>query len=60
MEFQPLTSKEVNDYEIIVKRRSETDYSAYCPQINTMVDGFEHKEVEEKLKLEIQKHIDSL
>lgn len=60
MEFKPLTSKNIEDYETIVKRRSEIDYSAYCPQINTMVDGTEHQEVELKLKAEIQKHIDSL
>ncbi len=60
MEIKPFTSKNIEDYEIIVKRRSETDYSAYCPQINTMIDGTEHVEVEGKIKAEIQKHIDSL
>jgi hypothetical protein len=60
MEFKPLTSKNIEDYEVVVKRRSETDYSAYCPEINIMVDGTEHEEVELKLKAEIQKHIDSL
>lgn len=60
MEFKPLTSKNFEDYEIVVKRRSEIDYSAYCPQINIMVDGTEHEEVEQKIKAEIQKHIDTL
>ena len=41
-------------YEILVQKRGENNYAAYCPQLDLMVRGTAHAEVEEKLRLVIQ------
>ncbi|HET9136419.1 MAG TPA: hypothetical protein VFO76_07275 [Candidatus Kapabacteria bacterium] len=39
------------EYEILVRRRGETVYAAFCPQLNLIVNGTAHQQVEEKMKL---------
>ena len=39
------------EYEILVRRRGETGYSAFCPQLELIVNGTAHQQVEEKMKL---------
>ena len=42
------------NYEILVRKRGENDYAAYCPQLDLLVRGTAHAEVEEKLKRVIE------
>jgi predicted RNase H-like HicB family nuclease len=37
-------------YEILVRKRGENDYAAYCPQLDLVVSGTAHEEVENKMK----------
>jgi hypothetical protein len=45
------------NYEILVKREGETGYSAFCPQLELIVRGTAHVQVEEKMKLLIEEHV---
>ena len=38
------------EYEILVRRQGETGYSAFCPQLELIVRGTAHQQVEEKMK----------
>lgn len=53
-------SVDINDYEILIRKRGESDYASYCPQINQMVVGTEHEEVRELMKEQVDKHIRKL
>lgn len=37
-------------YDILVKREGETGYSAFCPQLELIVRGTAHQQVEEKMR----------
>jgi hypothetical protein len=54
------TSTDINDYEILIRRRGETDYASYCPQLAHMIKGTAHEEVEEAMKQFIMDHINAL
>jgi hypothetical protein len=60
MEATILKSKEMSDYEILIRRRGEHDYASYCPQLNHMIIGTEHEEVVKLMKAFIEEHIDKL
>ena len=49
-----------NDYEILIRRRDETGYAAYCPQLQHMIKGSAHVEVEEAMKQYVLDYIESL
>lgn len=55
-------SKSTNkwDYEILIRKRGESEYASYCPQLNYMLTGTQHAEVEMKMEEYIHKHIQSL
>jgi hypothetical protein len=55
-----LKSKNVEDYEILLRKRGVYEYASYCPQLNYMIKGKEHNETLEAMKLYIQNHIDSI
>jgi hypothetical protein len=38
------------EYEILIRRQGETGYSAFCPQLELIVRGTAHQQVEEKMK----------
>lgn len=46
-----------HDYEILIRRRGESDYASYCPQLAHMIKGTAHEEVEEAMKSFIRQHI---
>ena len=50
---------EVNgkEYEILVRRRGETVYAAFCPQLELIVNGTAHQQVEEKMRQLILEHV---
>ena len=43
-------------YDILVKREGETGYSAFCPQLELIVRGTAHQQVEEKMRQLILEH----
>jgi len=45
------------DYEILIRKRGESEYASYCPQLNYMLMGTEHAEVEMKMEEYIHTHI---
>jgi predicted RNase H-like HicB family nuclease len=51
---------DISNYEILVKREGETGYSAFCPQLELIVRGTAHQQVEEKMKQLIAEHIEKL
>ena len=51
-------STDTSDYEILIRRRGETDYASYCPQLAHMIKGQAHEEVEDAMKDYIIAHID--
>lgn len=60
MSFTISTSTNINDYEILIRRRGDMEYASYCPQLNLMITGAFHEEVENKMNERIQNHIESL
>ncbi len=38
------------EYEILVRRRGENVYAAFCPQLELIVNGTAHQQVEEKMR----------
>jgi len=44
------------DYEILIRRRGENVYAAFCPQLNLVITGTAHAEVEEKMRKLIEEH----
>lgn len=48
------------EYEILVRRRGENTYAAFCPQLELIVNGTAHVQVEEKMKLLIIEHVKKL
>lgn len=45
------------EYEILVRRRGENSYAAFCPQLELIVNGTAHVQVEEKMKMLITEHV---
>ncbi len=60
MSFEISKSKNTFDYEILIRRRGENEYASYCPQLNYMLTGQEHEEVENKMKEYIKEHISKI
>ena len=38
------------NYEILIRRRGETGYAAFCPELELIVNGTAHEQVENKMK----------
>ena len=45
------------NYEILIRRRGETGYAAFCPELELIVNGTAHEQVENKMKELILEHI---
>ncbi len=45
------------EYEILVRRQGEQVYSAFCPQLELIVRGTAHQQVEEKMKQLIMERV---
>lgn len=60
MSYKISTSVNVDDYEILIRRRGENEYASYCPQLNLMLTGTFHEEVENKMYEKIIQHINNL
>ncbi|MDQ1265674.1 MAG: hypothetical protein QG635_825 [Bacteroidota bacterium] len=60
MEIGKPTSTNPLDYEILIRKRGEDDYAAYCPQLYVMIKGAEHEEVRDKMKQHIESVIENI
>ncbi len=60
MPFTTSTSTNPDEYENLIRKRGESDYASYCPQLNFMIKGTEHEEVSDLMKAHIAQHIKSL
>ena len=47
------------NYEILIRRRGETGYDAFCPELELIVNGTAHEQVENKMKELILEHVAS-
>jgi hypothetical protein len=45
------------NYEILIRRRGENIYAAFCPELELIVNGTAHEQVENKMKELILEHI---
>ncbi len=50
----------MDDYEVLIRKRGDNQYASYCPQLNLMITGLFHEEVEEKMYSKIAQHIQNL
>ena len=48
------------EYEILVRRQDENVYAAFCPQLELIVRGIAHEQVENKMKELILQHVAKL
>jgi len=60
MEQTIIKSKDISDYQILIRRRGENQYASYCPQLNHMIIGTEHEEVVNLMKAYIEQYINNL
>lgn len=60
MERKISNSTNVNDYEILIRKRGEGKYASYCPQLNYMLTGDEHEQVYGLMVEKINEHIEKL
>lgn len=60
MDIKKPSSTKPYDYEILIRRTGVTEYSSYCPQLNFMIKGKEHEEVQNKMQDHVNKYIESL
>ncbi len=60
MEVKVSQSKNKFDYEILIRKQGGSNYASYCPQLNKMLVGTEHIEVQEAMEKVIEEHIASL
>ena len=45
------------EFEILIRRRGETGYAAFCPELELIVNGTAHEQVENKMKALILEHV---
>jgi hypothetical protein len=60
MEYKISQSTNVNDYEILIRKRGENEYASYCPQLNLMLTGTFHEEVEDLMLAKIKEHVENI
>ncbi len=60
MEIKKSTSVNIDEYEVLIRRRGEGVYASYCPQLNYMIKGEEHEEVQNKMWEYVKEYISTL
>ena len=58
--MEKMLSNNIDDYEVLIRRRNQDDYASYCPQLTHMIRGTNHEEVEEAMKQFIRAYIEKL
>lgn len=46
------------NYDILVRKDGENKYAAFCPQLNILVKGSSHEEVEMEVRKRIQAYLE--
>ncbi|MCR4417906.1 MAG: hypothetical protein WHV63_08810 [Ignavibacteria bacterium] len=49
---------EKTNYDILVRKDGENKYAAFCPQLNILVRGTSHEEVEMEVRKKIKEYLD--
>ena len=49
---------EKNNYDILVRKDGENKYAAFCPQLNILVKGTSHEEVEVEIRKRIKEYLE--
>jgi hypothetical protein len=60
MEIKKSDSTDTASYEILIRKRGESDYASYCPQLNLIIKGSEHEAVANEMRLKVDEHINKL
>jgi hypothetical protein len=60
MERKISNSLNINDYDVLIRRRGENAYASYCPQLNYMLVGEEDEQVYSLMLEKIRAHIEQL
>lgn len=60
MEIKISNSTNIDDYEIMIRKRGDNNYASYCPQINLIIRGTQHEEVHYAMLDKINEHIERL
>jgi len=50
---------EKTNYDILVRKDGENKYAAFCPQLNILVKGTSHEEVEMAVRKKIEEILES-
>lgn len=45
-------------YDILIRKDGENKYAAFCPQLNIIVRGTSHEEVEMLIRKKIQEYLE--
>lgn len=45
------------EFEILIRRQGENVYSAFCPQLELIVRGTAHQQVEQKMQQLVEEHV---
>jgi predicted RNase H-like HicB family nuclease len=49
---------EKTNYDILVRKDGEKKYAAFCPQLNILVKGTSHEEVEMEVRKRIKEYLE--
>lgn len=49
---------EKKNYDILVRKDGEKKYTAFCPQLNILVKGTSHEEVEMEVRKKIKEYLE--
>lgn len=60
MEIKISKSTNIDDYEIMIRKRGENNYASYCPQLNLILRGVQHEQVQHAMLDKINQHIERL
>ena len=60
MEIKISKSTNIDDYEIMIRKRGDNNYASYCPQLNLILRGNQHEEVQYAMLDKINEHIERM
>lgn len=60
MEIKISKSTNIDDYEIMIRKRGDNNYASYCPQLNLILRGNQHEQVQYAMLDKINQHIEKL
>ena len=60
MEIKISKSTNIDDYEIMIRKRGDNNYASYCPQLNLIIRGNQHEQVQYAMLDKINEHIEKL